>query len=32
MLIVRLYFGINETNQLELELLVSCLYDHSANL
>ena len=32
MLIERLQSGINETKQRDLELLVSCLYNHSANL
>ena len=32
MLIERLYYGINETKQRELELLISCLYNNSANL
>ena len=27
-----IYSGINETKQRELELLVSCLHNHSANL
>ena len=27
-----IYSGVNETKQRELELLVSCLYNHSANL
>ena len=31
MLIERLYYGINETKQRELEQLVSCLRNHSAN-
>ena len=32
MLIERLYSGINESKQRELELIVSCLHNHSANL
>ena len=28
----QFYSGINETKQLELELIVSCLHNHSANL
>ena len=27
-----IYSGINETKQRELELLVSCLHNHSANI
>ena len=27
-----IYSGLNETKQSELELLVSCLHNHSANL
>ena len=29
---IYIYCGINETKQLELELIVSCLHNHSANL
>ena len=29
---IYIYSGINETKQRELELLVSCLHNHSANL
>ena len=32
MLIERLYSGINETKQCELELTVSCPHNHSVNL
>ena len=32
MLIELLYSGINETKQRQLELRVSCLYNHSASL
>ena len=27
-----IYSGINETKQRELELLVSCIHNHSANI
>ena len=32
MLTEQLYSGTNETKQCYLELLVSCLYNHSVNL
>ena len=31
-MLMQLYSGTNETKQRYLELLVSCLYNHSVNL
>ena len=31
-IIIHIYSGVNETKQRELEVLVSCLHNHSANL